>query len=381
MTDRIPYTEPSITELEIRYATDAVTNGWGAQCYDYIHRFENAFKAHLSVNYAIATSSCTGALHMGLAAIGIGHGDEVILADINWVATAAPITYLGATPVVVDILPDTWCIDPARVEEAITSRTKAIIATHLYGNLCAMDELLAIGERHGIPIVEDAAEALGSVYKGKRAGSIGRFGVFSFHGSKTITTGEGGMLVTNDANLYETVTTLADHGRAPRESRQFWPARIGYKYKMVNVAAAIGLAQVERIDELVADKKRIFDDYTNALANTPLTLNPGPTADAQPGYWMVNAIFPEGSMNVDLRNGLIQDLKGIGVDARVFFWPLSSLGLFEPGRPCPIAAAIAPRGLNLPSAALLPTSSIAVVAAALWQSRPSHSPTSIVPRR
>jgi len=361
MTHRIPYTKPSITELEIRYATDAVTNGWGAQCYDYIYRFQDAFKAHLGVKYAIATSSCTGALHMGLAGIGVGPGDEVILADINWIATAAPVTYLGATPVLVDILPDTWCIDPARVEEAITRRTKAIVATHLYGNLSALDELLAIGERHGIPVVEDAAEALGSVYKGKRAGSIGRFGAFSFHGTKTITTGEGGMFVTNDADLYEAVAVLSNHGRAKREPRQFWPVRIGFKYKLGNVAAAIGLAQVERIDELVADKKRIFADYTQALADTLLRLNPQPTADAQPGYWMVNAIFPDGSLDVDLRNSLIQKLKSIGADARVFFWPLSSLGLFAPGRPCPVAAAIAPRGLNLPSAAFLTSTDIKAV--------------------
>jgi perosamine synthetase len=141
---RIYYTKPSITELEIRYATDAAANGWGEKCYDYIYRFENLFKKHLNVKYAIATSSCTGALHMGLAALGIGPGDEVILADINWIASAAPITYLGAKPVFVDILPDTWCIHPEKAEAAITPKTKAIIAVHLYGNLCEMDALLDI---------------------------------------------------------------------------------------------------------------------------------------------------------------------------------------------------------------------------------------------
>jgi len=201
MKPRIPYTKPSITDLEVRYATDAAANGWGEHCYHYILRFEDAFKGHLGVEYAIATSSCTGALHLGMAALGIGLGDEVIMADTNWIASAAPIVHLGATPVFVDILPDSWCLDPALVEQAITPHTKAILAVHLYGNLCAMDELLAIGERHGIPVIEDAAEAIGSVYHGRRAGSMGRFGTFSFHGTKTLTTGEGGMFVTDDAAL------------------------------------------------------------------------------------------------------------------------------------------------------------------------------------
>src|SRR5438045_523885 len=216
---RIYYTKPSITEREIRYATDAAANGWGERCYEYIDRFEALFREHLGVKHAIATSSCTGALHMGLAALGIGLGDEVILADVNWIASAAPITYVGAVPVFVDVLPDTWCLDPGRVEAAITPRTKAIIAVHLYGNLCDMDALLDIGRRHGLPVIEDGAEAIGSVWHGKRAGSMGAFGTFSFHGTKTVTTGEGGMFVTNDSDLYKRVLTLSNHGRGKGESR------------------------------------------------------------------------------------------------------------------------------------------------------------------
>ena len=258
MTSRIHYTKPSITELEVEYATDAAANGWGDQCYAYIDRFEELFRQHLGVEYAIATSSCTGALHMGMAALGIGPGDEVILADTNWIASAAPITYLGAKPVFVDILPDTWCIDPRRVREAVTTRTKAIIAVHLYGNLCEMDELMAIGEQHGIPVIEDAAEAIGSVYHGQRAGSIGKFGAFSFHGTKTMTTGEGGMFVTNDPDLYENVLTLSNHGRARNQTKQFWPDMIGFKYKMSNIQAAIGCGQMERIDELIPAREKYF---------------------------------------------------------------------------------------------------------------------------
>ena len=236
---RILYTKPSITNLEVNYATDAAAYGWGERCYEYIDRFEKAFKTHLGVKHAIATSSCTGALHMGLAALGVGPGDEVILADTNWIATAAPISYLAAKPIFVDILPDTWCIDPDLVEKAITPQTKAIIATHLYGNLCDMNELLDIGIRHKIPIIEDAAEAIGSVYHGNRAGSMGQFGAFSFHGTKTITTGEGGILVTNDDDLYEHALTLSNHGRRRDQTKQFWPDMIGYKYKMSSIQAAL----------------------------------------------------------------------------------------------------------------------------------------------
>ena len=263
---RIYYTKPSITELEIRYATDAAASGWGEHCYDYIERFQRQFAQHLGVRHAIATSSATGALHLGMAGLGIGPGDEVILADINWIASAAPIVHLGAKPVLVDVLPDSWCLDPAAVEAAITPRTKAILAVYLYGNLCDVDALSAIAQRHGLPLIEDAAEAIGSIWHGRRAGSMGAFGAFSFHGTKTITTGEGGMFVTNDDALYERVLTLSNHGRARGETRQFWPERIGFKYKMSNLQAAIGCAQLERIDELVARKRRIFEQYRNAFA-------------------------------------------------------------------------------------------------------------------
>jgi perosamine synthetase len=326
MKPRIYYTKPSITELEVRYATDAAANGWGDKCYEYISRFEEAFKAHLGVKYAIATSSCTGALHMGMAALGIGPGDEVIMADTNWIATASPIVHLGAKPVFVDVLPDSWCLDPELVEQAITPRTKAIVAVHLYGNLCEMDKLLAIGEKHGIPVIEDAAEAIGSIYHGKRAGSMGRFGAFSFHGTKTLTTGEGGMFVTNDPELYEHVLTLSNHGRARGQTKQFWPDMVGFKYKMSNLQAAIGCAQMERIEELIGQKRRIFSHYREQLGHLPgVSMNPEPDGTSN-GYWMPSVVFaPE----TDIRRENIQKAFGSEtIDARVFFWPLSSLPFF-----------------------------------------------------
>ena len=347
MKTRIPYTKPSITELEIRYALDAVTHGWGERCYDYIHRFEAMFKAHLGVEYAIATSSCTGALHMGLAALGIGPGDEVILADINWIATAAPIVHLGAKPVFVDILPDSWCIDPECAEAAITPRTKAIIATHLYGNLCEMDRLLALGERYGIPIIEDAAEAIGSVYHGRRAGSMGRFGVFSFHGTKTVTTGEGGMFVTNDPDLYERVLTVSNHGRRRGQTRQFWPEVVGFKYKMSNVQAAIGCAQMERIDELVSRKREIMAFYREHLGKLPgAQLNPEPPGTIN-GSWMPTVVFaPETGIT---REKLLAAFAAENIDARVFFWPLSSLPPFMIQPDHVVSYSIPGKAVNLPS--------------------------------
>lgn len=346
MKPRIPYTKPSITELEVSYATDAARNGWGEHCYAYIARFEKAFARHLGVRHAIATSSCTGALHMGLSALGVGVGDEVILADTNWIATAASITYLGATPVLVDILTDSWCIDPERAEEAITPKTKAIIATHLYGNLCDMDRLLEIGKRRNIPIIEDAAEAIGSRWHEKHAGSMGAFGTFSFHGTKTMTTGEGGMFVTNDADLYETVLTLSNHGRARGQTKQFWPDMIGFKYKMSNIQAAIGCAQIERIDELIAGKRRVFQHYADALADLPLAMNPEPEGTVN-GYWMPTVVVDE-SVPFD-REILLEAFKTANIDGRVFFWPLSSMPMFESEPANKISHNIYARAINLPS--------------------------------
>ena len=346
MKSRIYYTKPSITELEVSYATDAARNGWGDRCYEYINRFEAAFKTHLGVEYAIATSSCTGALHMGLAALGIGNGDEVIMADTNWIASAAPIVHLGAKPIFVDIRPDSWCLDSDLVEAAITSRTKAILAVHLYGNLCDMDRLLTIGKQHGIPVIEDAAEAIGSVYHASRAGSMGTFGAFSFHGTKTLTTGEGGMFVTNDPDLYEKVLTLSNHGRARGQTKQFWPDVVGFKYKMSNIQAAIGCAQMERIEELINRKREILKVYRECLKMLPVSMNPEPAGTVN-GAWMPTVVF-------DPKTGVIRENLQVAfsvenIDARVFFHPLSGLQMFEKQWQNRHAWNIPPRAINLPS--------------------------------
>jgi len=347
MSQRISWTRPSITELEIEYVNDAMCNGWGDRCYEYIARFEEAFSKHLGVKFAIATSSCTGALHIGMAALGIGPGDEVIMADTNWIASAAPIVHLGGKPVFVDILPDSWCLDPDKVEAVITPKTKAILAVHIYGNLCDMDRLLAIGAKHHIPVIEDAAEAIGSNYNGKKAGSMGTFGSFSFHGTKTITTGEGGMFVTDDAELYETVLTLSNHGRARGETKLFWPSMVGFKYKMSNVQAAIGCAQMERIDELIGRKWQIFDNYRDMLKPyTEVSVNPRILENVN-GVWMPSVVFS--STSGVTRELLMAEFTANNIDARTFFYPLSSLPMFEEQKQNSLAWDIPSRAINLPS--------------------------------
>lgn len=348
MTDKIYYVKPSIGPREIELATEAAQLGWGDQSNKYIDAFERDFSQKVQSNFAIATSSCTGALELGLAALDIGPGDEVILAEANWVATLAPLVHLGATPIFVDILEDSWCLDPDLVRQSITSKTKAIIATHLYGNLAEIDELKRICAEHSLYLIEDSAEAIGSYYRGKHAGTFGIFGVFSFHGSKTITTGEGGMLVTNDVSLDERVRQLNNHGRSRKEIRQFVPAEIGYKFKMSNMQAAIGIAQTERFDELVSRKREILSTYRDALSDILHIRMNLQQSGCESGAWMPNAVFSQESKVT--RELLLRRFKEQDIDARVFFWPLSSLGLSKNSNNLSsVASSVAERSINLPS--------------------------------
>lgn len=343
----IPYTKPSISQLELEYVADAMANGWGENCYEYINQFERHFKTYIGSEFAIATSSATGALWLGYAALGISRGDEVIMADINWIATAAPLIHMGAKIVLVDIDPVSWCISPKAIELAVTEKTKAIVVTHLYGNLADMASILEIGQRYQIPVIEDAAEALGSMYQGRRAGSMGEFAAFSFHGTKTLTTGEGGMLVTNNRELFVKASTLANHGRSAQETKQFWPSVVGFKFKMSNIQAALGCAQLERIQELVDRKRQIFSSYREMLSDSAgISMNPESPGDYN-SYWMPTLVFDSESKLS--RNDVMAKLLAKGVQARTFFWPLSQLSFVDSEWDNPIAKLIAARGLNLPS--------------------------------
>lgn len=357
----IPVAGPSITEKEIAYVTDAVTNGWYEHANDYIFRFEKSFKEYLGRKYAISLPSCTSGIHLSLLSLGVGPGDEVIIPDVTWIASAAPITYIGAEPIFADIDPRTWCLSAKTVARLVTKKTKAIIAVNLYGHMPEYDELVALG----IPIIEDAAESIGSRYKEKLSGTFGITSCFSFHGSKTLTTGEGGMLVTDDQALYDRCVILRDHGRLPGDTL-FQNIEVAYKYKMSNLQAALGCAQLERVEELVSKKREIFRMYQEAFSKSPdLSLNPD-HPDVYNSYWMTTASFSE-DLGLD-KFQIIQHLKGMGISTRPFFDPLSSLPAYKNAKDGSRAREsnrttflLAQKAINLPSAASLSFQDISMV--------------------
>lgn len=349
----IPVAGPWITEKEISYVTDAATHAWYDQANKFVLRFEHAFKSYLGRKFAIALPSCTSALHLSLMALGVGPGDEVIVPDVTWIASAAPISYVGATPIFADIDPNTWCISAEMVRPLINSKTKAIVAVNLYGHMPEFDELLSLG----VPIIEDAAESVGSKYKGRLSGTFGVTSCFSFHGSKTLTTGEGGMLLTDDPHIYERCLIMRDHGRFPGDAL-FQNIEIGYKYKMTDLQAALGLAQLERIDELVGRKRAIFDMYYDVFRHIDfLSLNPA-HADVENSYWMATAIFDPGIQINKFE--IIKRLQNLGISTRPFFDPLSNLKAYCHAKDAKRAQQmnrqgylISSRGINLPSHAFI----------------------------
>lgn len=360
--ERIPISGPSITQKEISYVTDAVTRCWYGDANLYHERFERAFAAYIGTRYAIALPSCTSAIHLSLLALGVKPGDEVIVPESTWIASSAPVVYVGATPVFADVDERSWCLSEASFESNITSKTRAVIPIDLYGNVPNFEAIRAICRKHGVAMIEDAAEAIGTRYRGKKAGSLGDTGVFSFHGSKTLTTGEGGMLVTDRQDVYERVQVLRDHGRKPGD-RMFFNAEVAYKYKMSSMQAALGLAQLERIDELVAQKRRIFDWYRRRLSAVEgLELN-----DEAEGvlntYWMVTAI-PDDRYDVPTP-WLMAQMAATHIDTRPFFHPLSSLPAYAHlGRESicrtrnPVSYRLTRQGINLPSALNLTEESV-----------------------
>lgn len=369
MNRLLPVAGPSITQREIDAVTSAVTNGWYDDAELFQRRFEAAFAAHTGRRHAIALPSCTSALHLALAGLGVGPGDEVIVPELTWIASAAPIVYLGATPVLADVEPDTWCISAASFEASITDRTRAVVVVDLFGNMPDMDAIGRIAQARGVAVLEDAAQAIGSEHRGRRAGSFGAASAFSFHGSKTLTTGEGGMLVTDDDTLHRRALRLRDHGREPG-SRGFYNLEIGFKYRMSAMQAALGLAQLERLTELVEKKRAIFSWYERRLAGVPgVTLNT-PGEHVRSSYWM-SSVLLDPALGLE-KAELIRRLAEAGVDSRPFFHALSSLPAFE-GRPGVAAArernrvahAIAGWGVSLPSALTLEEADIAAVCDAL----------------
>ncbi|MBI1280612.1 MAG: aminotransferase class I/II-fold pyridoxal phosphate-dependent enzyme [Anaerolineaceae bacterium] len=369
MQEHIYVSGPSITQKEIDYVTDAVTNAWYGNANVFNKRFEDAFAAYHGVKFAVALPSCTAAIHLALLALNIHEGDEVIVPELTWIASSAPISYVGATPIFADVDTKTWCLSAESFEKCITPRTKAVITVDLYGNVPDMDAIRTIANQHSIAIIEDAAEAVGASYKGHKAGSLGEVGVFSFHGSKTLTTGEGGMLITNNDTLYERVLFYRDHGRRPGD-KLFWNHEVAYKYKMSSMQAALGLAQLERIDELVERKRTIFANYEEQLSGIAgITLN-YEAPDTTNVYWMVTAI-------VDSKFGFDKETLGAAlakrdIDTRPFFYPLSAIPAYADTPQAqgakdrnPVSYSISPYGINLPCGMDMTEEKIAYVCDAL----------------
>ncbi|MFC1515420.1 DegT/DnrJ/EryC1/StrS family aminotransferase [Thermodesulfobacteriota bacterium] len=366
---KIPVSGPWITQKEIDYVADAAANAWYANANTYYERFEKAFGDYLGVEYAVALPSCTSAIHLSLLALGVGPGDEVIVPDVTWIATAAPITYVGAVPVFADIDPHSWCISTQALRDTITPRTKAVIPVDLYGGVPEWDDILAIAEHAGIAVIEDAAEAIGSEYNSKKAGSFGATGVFSFHGSKTMTTGEGGILVTDDEEIYKRVLFLRDHGRKPGDV-MFFNHEVAYKYKMSAMQAAMGLAQIERIEELVERKREIFSWYQEELSGVDcLTLN-AQKIGTKNSYWMITVIIdPAAGI---LKEDLMRKMEAENIATRPFFHPLSSIPAYrehpravEAREKNKVSYSISPYGVNLPSGLNLDREKVTVVCNAL----------------
>jgi perosamine synthetase len=362
---RIPIAGPSITQKEIDYVSEAVKTAWYDGANIFHERFEKAFAVHCGRKYAISLPSCTSGLHLALLALGIGPGDEVIVPDVTWIASVAPVRYVGATPVFADIDPNTWCLSPDALEAAITPRTKAAIGVDLYGAMPDWDRLCVIAARRGIILIEDAAEAVGSLWRERRAGSFGTMAAFSFHGSKTLTTGEGGMLVLDDDHLRTRVMQLRDHGRVPGDT-MFFNEEVGWKYKMSSMQAALGLAQLERLDELVTKKRQIFSWYRKALADWNLgSLNPD-----VPGlfnsYWMTTILL-DAALGIK-KETLLPRLRQQGIDVRPFFYPLSAVPAFretpeavKAQKTNKVAYSVSPYAINLPSALALDEAAIGKV--------------------
>lgn len=347
---------PLISNKEASYALDATRYGWGSEWNKYIKKFDQHFAGYIGTKYALETSSCTGALHIALKALGLGKGDEVIVPEITWVATASAIEYVGATPVFVEVEADSWCMDPKAFEAAITPRTKCVIPVHIYGHPANMEVIAPIARKHGLFIVEDAAPAIGAEINGRKVGTYGDFATFSFQGAKLLVTGEGGALVTSNEELYKRAYAIWDHGRTPGT---FWINEIGLKYKMSNVQAAIGLAQIERVDEQIEAKRRIFSWYAEELQGVKGLELARESSWARSIYWMT-------SMVLDPTCGLTRDefcarLKAKKIDTRPAFPAISGYPMWKSAGN-PIAKRIGDWGINLPSGVCLKEHEVRYVA-------------------
>jgi perosamine synthetase len=361
---RIPVATPVLDGRETEYVMECLQSGWISSIGRFIGDFERAFADYCGVRHAVACNNGTTALHLALVGLGVGPGDEVIVPTLTYIASANTVTYCGATPVFVDSDPVTFNIDPAKLEAAITPRTKAIMPVHLYGHPADMDPILEIARRHGLFVLEDAAEAVGATYKGRRTGSLADCAAFSFFGNKIITTGEGGMVTTDDDALAERLRLYRGQGMDPQ--RRYWFPVIGFNYRMTNVAAAIGLAQLERIEHHLAARRRVAQAYDTRLAALDNRLSrPATEPWATNAFWMYTILIsPDAQIG---RDAVMTALDARGIETRPVFHPLDGLPPYAhlAGGPYPTARDIAARGINLPTHAELTEADFDRIAAAL----------------
>ncbi|HLN53759.1 MAG TPA: DegT/DnrJ/EryC1/StrS family aminotransferase [Lentimicrobium sp.] len=340
---KIPVYQPSLKGNERKYLNDCIDTNWLTWQGKYVRAFEKAFADYIKVDYASSTCNATVALHLALLALGIGANDEVIVPTLTYIASVNAVTYTGAKPVFADSDPITWQIDPREIRKKITSRTKAIIAVHIYGHPCDMDEIKDIARYYNIAVIEDSAESFGSQYKGRFTGSIGDIGVFSFFGNKTITTGEGGMVVSNNKKLIEKVNLYKGQGLA--KNKEYWHEVVGFNYRMTNTAAAIGLAQLERADEIIERKIQVAHQYLQKLRGLPLTFH-HPVGNIKHTYWMFTILTHDDETRQLLRDFLCEN----GIETRPIFHPVHSMPMYNHKfQEYKIAQDISSRGINLPS--------------------------------
>ncbi|MBI4308999.1 MAG: aminotransferase class I/II-fold pyridoxal phosphate-dependent enzyme [Candidatus Omnitrophica bacterium] len=346
---RLPVAEPSLAEKELAYVTDCIVSNWISSTGKYVSQFEALFADFCGSRHAVATSNGTTALHLALLALDIHQGDEVIVPSLTFIATANAVSYTGAKPVFVDSESTTWNIDPDLVAKAVTPRTKAIIPVHLYGHPADMDPILEIARRHDLAVIEDAAEAHGAGYKGKKVGSIGDIGIFSFYGNKIITTGEGGMIVTDNPDIAQRVRLLRDHGMSP--SRRYWHPVLGYNYRLTNIQAAIGVAQVERIESILQAKLDIAQRYEKQLEGVAGIIRPPQAKWAQNVYWLYSILVEE-EYGIG-RDDLMAELNLMHIETRPFFLPVHTQPIYNTGQYLSVSQELASKGLSLPSSASL----------------------------
>jgi len=345
----IPIANPEIGEEELINVIKAVRSGWISSKGYFIDEFERMFSRWIGIKHAIAVSNGTVAIHLALLALGIGPGDSVIVPDLTFASPANMVIEVGARPIFVDVNSEYWCIDPKEIEKSINNNTKAIIVVHLYGHPAKMDEIIEIADKYGLYIIEDCAEAHGAEFINKKVGSFGHIATFSFYGNKIITTGEGGMVITDDDELADKIRLYKDHGMRPR----YWHIVVGYNYRMTNVQAAIGLAQLMKINKLIERKRHIAKVYIEELSSIPgIKLHPE-MEWARCVYWLYSILIDERKMDVS-RDELINKLSKEGIETRPFFYPLHAMPPYKNytkymASKFKISSYLSSHGLSLPS--------------------------------